>query len=59
VLVAPSGTLVVVRAACTDDVRALISEEVDEDLTRMSVHEIEAYLRDMLDSEDVVASPSA
>jgi protein required for attachment to host cells len=48
VLVAPPRTLGDLRQACTDDVRALISEEIDRDLTRMSVHEIDAYLRDVL-----------
>lgn len=48
VLVAPRLALADIRDACSADVRALVTDEVDENLTRMSSLEIAAYLQDVL-----------
>jgi protein required for attachment to host cells len=48
VLVAPQAALADLREACSADVRALVTDEFDENLTRMSYHEIAAYLQDVL-----------
>ena len=48
VLVAPQPALADLRDACSADVRALVTDEVDENLTRMSSPEIAAYLQDVL-----------
>lgn len=48
VLVAPKSALAELREACSDGVLALVTDEVDQNLTRMSSLEIAAYLHDVL-----------
>jgi len=44
VLVAPPRALGVLRKACTNGLRSVIRAEIDKDLVKMPVHEIERYL---------------
>jgi len=48
VFVAPPRALGDLREACTDDVRALVAHELDKDLTKMPLHELQKHLHDVL-----------
>ena len=48
VLVAPPRALGDLRKACTAGVRALVSDEIGKDLTRLPVHELVRHLRVVL-----------
>ncbi len=48
VLVAPPRALGDLRAACTDEVRALVTHELDKDLSRLPEHELVVRIDELL-----------
>ncbi len=48
VLVAPPRSLGDLREACSNEVRALVTNEVAKDLSKLSVHELSARLDELL-----------